>query len=385
MYYIGIDFGYEETCVSRIPGYNGEPYSTIPLQLTRHDHRLKVNSALCKKEGRWSFAWGRDDLTQPDIREGFIGPINKLNEKDRESMREFAKLIFSTILANDQELQYNPISGEKNFDVCIACPSSPKRLSINPNTLLQYKSFFRKECGVPVKVCINNSDAVFYYSKCHQYIPMDTVLLINLESSTMDFTTYHNSEYYPECCWGDNQGLDLIDDILVEKIFEDTANHYNIRRAIEARKNTGLGSVDAKISLAIRRAREDFYINQADDFEIGLRFYQLVPGWSSKAECVFDFVLTRKEFHYVIERYKHKLKFTFENAVQKLKNQGIKPTHILLSGDAGWMGFVQEYASSIFSEATILTMLPRCAADGAAEYARSLQRDSPRIFSFGYK
>ncbi|MBO5242982.1 MAG: hypothetical protein J6B36_01960, partial [Muribaculaceae bacterium] len=49
--------------------------------------------------------------------------MNKLNEENREALREFGKLIFKRILEKDDELEYDPVTGEANFVICIACPT----------------------------------------------------------------------------------------------------------------------------------------------------------------------------------------------------------------------------------------------------------------------
>lgn len=375
-YFVGIDFGHGETSVSRIPGYNEETCSRIPLRLTSHSDGQKVISALCKKEGKWSFVLGKDDFKQPDIREGFKGPISKLiaeNEKDYESLREFSKLIFETILTNDKELKFDSRTGEANFVVCIANPSDWRRK--DANTPKKYLDFFRNECGIkPAAMCINESDAAFY-TKHSVYSSEDTVFVIDLGSSTIDFTTYYNSECNPECCWGCNLGAHKVEDALVEKVCENKENEENILKVIEARKAAGLGSADAAISLAARFAKESFYTNHAEELEIKLRFSQLVFG-GLKASTVFELILTKEELYDAIKEYRSELELTLENAVQKLKNEGIKLTRILLSGGASRMDFVKESTDQIFKKAFPKVEIDHdtypewVVSDGAAAYAK---------------
>lgn len=377
-YFVGIDFGHGETSVSRVPGYNGELRSRVQLRLGNHTEEQKVISALCKKNEKWSFFWGKDDCKYPDIREGFKGPISKLIKNDckndLESLREFGKMIFATILTNDQNLIFDPITGEANFVVCIANPSEWR--CIDPNAPKEYLDFFRNECGIiPAVMCINESDAAFY-TKYSVYSPNDTVFVIDLGSSTIDFTTYHNSKCLPECCWGHNLGAHLVEDKLVEKIYEDPNSKINIEKAVKARKAAGLGDADSPISLVARFAKESFYTNHSDELEVALRYSQLIAGWPNRSETVFELVLTKDQVQEAIAEYMSQLRLTFENAAQKLKNHGIIPTRILLSGGASRMNFVQESTKHIFMEAFPEVRIDpdTCPAwvvsDGAAEYAK---------------
>ena len=99
------------------------------------------------------------DYKLEDIREGFKGRISEMTAKDKESMREFAKLIFATILKNDTDLKYNS-PDDKNFELGIACPSDWVR--VDANSRQEYLNFFREECGLPVDHCIKESDAAFF-------------------------------------------------------------------------------------------------------------------------------------------------------------------------------------------------------------------------------
>lgn len=152
MYFVGINIGQDVTTVSRSPGYNGPPVSQIALKPSNNNAGKKILSAVCRRNNQWSLVYyGKQDYKLEDIREGFKGRISKMTARDRESMREFAKLIFDTILINDPDLQYTS-PDDKNFELGIACPSQWVREDLNAQQ--EYLNFFRYECGVPVDFCM---------------------------------------------------------------------------------------------------------------------------------------------------------------------------------------------------------------------------------------
>ena len=75
-----------------------------------------------QKDGEWLLVYESQDYRRDDVRDGFKGRISKMSDRDKESMREFAKLIFNTILENDTDLQYES-ADNKNFELGIACPA----------------------------------------------------------------------------------------------------------------------------------------------------------------------------------------------------------------------------------------------------------------------
>ena len=374
-YSVGIDFGHGETSVSRVPGYNSEPVSRVPLRITSHDEEKKVISAICRHKDGWHFVWSKEDFQRPDIREGFKGVISKLTPEDKEALGEFAKLIFKTILKNDPDLQYDENTGEANFSICIASPSDWRRQ--DPSTPGEYLRFFRDECGIkPIEMCINESDAAFY-TKYDNYSRDDTVFFIYLGSSTIDFTTYHHSECISECCWGNNHvGAHLIEDKIIDIGYRDEENVKTMQRVTLAREKAGLGLADAALSLATRLEKEKYFTNHLSSFYFEMKCMDFAP-WDSRRAVAFSVDLSKNDFDNVLADYRVELEQVLVNAAQKLSNFGIKPTLILLSGGASRMDFVRESAKKAFPGVQIYqdTCPEWVVSDGAAKYI-SIQNKS---------
>lgn len=350
-YYIGIDFGHGETSVSRVPGTNGESVSRIPLRISGDFAEQKVYSAICRDDnGKWKFVGSKDDLKRKDVKEGFKGMIHTLDDDEREALCEFAKLVFKTILDNDKDLHYNPETGEANFVICIANPSDWRRQ--NPNNPKEYLTFFQEEAGIkPAKMCINESDAAFY-TKFKGYVPSDKVFVIDLGSSTIDFTTYQDSICNRECCWGANLGAHLVEDKLIDfgytKAEEKEENIEGMHLVTLERDGLNLGPAESALSLAARFAKESYFTrcNKNDGgittYELDVNVRDLVPNWKKKTQKAFAVIIDSVDVDTIIRDYISALSLALSNAAKKLQGYGISPNKVLLSGGASRMPFVKK-------------------------------------------
>lgn len=380
MFYIGIDFGHGETSVSRVPGTNNQPVSRIPLRISGNFAEQKVYSAIyLDNNGKWQFVGSEEDLKRPEIKEGFKGMIHALDDDKREALCEFAKLVFKAILDNDKELHYNPETGEANFVICIANPSDWRRQ--NPNNPKEYLTFFQEEAGIkPAKMCINESDAAFY-TKFKGYVPSDKVFVIDLGSSTIDFTTYQNSICNRECCWGANLGAHLVEDKLVEYGYtsaeEKEENTKGMLLVQEEREKLHMGTADSALSLAARFEKEAYFtrLNQSGftTYDLNLKVRKLVGNWPDKKQIAFCVEIETPKVNTIIKDYISDLSLALSNAAKKLQGYGISPNKVLLSGGASRMPFVKKITEEAFPNAEIVRdNYPEwVVSDGAALYAKT--------------
>ena len=374
-FFIGIDFGHCETCVSRVPGVYGQQVSRIPLIRSSNFAEQKVITALCHDEnGEWKFVQSQVDFYKQEVKENFKGIIHQLDNDKKEALREFAKLIFKTILENDSELKYNPQTGESNFVICIANPTAWRlQDSKIPD---EYLDFFVKEAGVPAQFCINESDAAFY-SQFTKYSPTDTVLVINLGSCEIDFTTYHNSEIIPDCCWGLCKGAHEIEDKLVEfglsEAPDSEENRKTIQEVEQIRRNAGLDSSFHNISLIARYEREKFFSNNLPVYCLDIKMSNLIPYCHDKRKTAFYVEIDRQQVFEIIQDYISSLVHALKSAAYKLKSHGHAPTKILIYGDASRMSFVPELVKEAFPSPSVdiyVAQFPEwTVSDGAALYA----------------
>ncbi len=373
-YFVGIDFGHGETTVSRVPGINGLPVSQIPLTSDTKDAGKKVISAICKRGGEWSLVYGTNDYKNEDLREGFKGMIHTLTPQDREALQIFAQLIFKAILENDTDLEYDELSGERNFELGIACPTDWRRQEERPTACNEYVDFFRTECSLPVDHCINESDAAFF-TKYDNYQATDSVFVVDLGSSTIDFTTFVGSRVKKELCWGANLGAHMIEDILKTHIIVGE-NRANLQDVVRLREQASFhGDVNTAVSLFIRKAKEDYYIQRQEkggQLVVNVAKRELVPAVRTADPCVYAFI-DSVQYDQAIAPYVSALQSTLMQAKQRLANSGVVPTRVLLSGGACRMPFFVKIIKELFSTSKIdIDTQPECVvSNGVALFARA--------------
>lgn len=377
-YFVGIDFGHGETTVSRVPGYNGQQVSQIPLTTGHTTDEKKLISAICRHNNEWSLVFSGKDYNNDDLHEGFKGMIHQLSGEDKEALRIFAKLIFKRILAMDTDLIYKSPS-ERNFELGIACPTEWSSVEVRgyKNAKEQYLDFFRTECNIPVDLCINESDAAFF-TKYDNYNQTDSVFVIDLGSSTIDFTTFVNSKVNKKLCWGANLGAHKIEDIIIDHLKQSGDNMANLQRVIKMRQEANYrGNIEPALLLFIRKAKENYYINEEDVRDgymcVNIFTRELFPGYRSGDFCV-TWSIDAAGYDNAISWYSQALNNEIMKAKQRLALNGITPTRVLLSGGACKMSFFEQCVRTQFADSIIdKDNEPECVvAHGVALYAKKL-------------
>ncbi len=389
-YFIGIDFGHGETSVSRIPGYNSEePLSQVPLRRSSKFEDKKVMSAICKYD-KWQLLLSPSDTAAPTVVQGFKSYISNLKEEKNkngdnryDSLKIFGKLIFQAILDNDSELRYDPATGESNFVICIACPS--KWHKIDPHIPQKYLEFFRNECGIkPATLCINESDAAFftkYAGNTGKYLPSDSVFVIDLGSSTIDYTTYCNGKCLPEGCDGAALGAHIIEDNIVALGL--AQNKTSLAEVSKLREAKGFqNKITHALSLLTRMAKENYFTNYIPAAPKPFLFKVPFPSLISldedderNLEDAFRLKLSADEFkEKVIAEYAQQLDMSIGKQAKRLKDNKVPtPKYVILSGGASRMWFVEEIVKKHFPNSTVeRDNAPEwIVSNGAAKYMKA--------------
>ena len=212
MYLIGIDFGHGETTASYYDTENpNKGVQRLHILDGNNDEDSKVESAVCrdKKTGEWRFAVNTD-YSSPDFSIQFKAPMDEITAEKKEAFSAFIRLVFEHILKNQDFLEYNPQTGEKNFKMYIACPSGwgkkedDTQIQVecvrqrdrhgwgkkeDDTQIQEYRKFVSGI--IPVEWVIKESDAAYFKFKAKKSTPANsTVLVIDIGSSTIDFTYY---------------------------------------------------------------------------------------------------------------------------------------------------------------------------------------------------
>ena len=373
-YYIGIDFGHGETTVSRVPGYNGQPVSQIPLKSGSNAYDKKVISAICYKNDNWSLVFGKSDYQNDSLQEGFKGIIHDLSDENSKALCIFAQLIFEQILEVDHEIEYKSVD-ERNFVLGIACPTEWKSEEARgyKNAKEEYLDFFRSKCNLPVDFCINESDAAFF-TKYNYNNSTESVFVIDLGSSTIDFSTFVNSKINEKLCWGNTSGAHRIEDILIKQIMDTGNNRVNLLNVVRMREHANFtGDITPALSLFIRKEKEKYYIDKLDYIQVNLQIKDFVTQNRDMNFCVL-WNAYKDEYERIIESYIQELQNEIIKAKQRLTLNGITPARVILSGGAARMPFFEKCVRAQFADSIIdKDNEPECVvAHGVALYAKKL-------------
>lgn len=343
-FFVGIDFGHGETCASK---YNIKNNKVTQIELIKSSGAKKVISAIYKNKEQWSLVIDEDDFKAPYVRAEFkdfiVCPTDTeedrtKREEKKEDFIKFAKLIFEKIL-EDRSLKYNKITGDKNFQLGIACPSD-WGIKVKED----YLSFFRNDCGIPVDTCIKESDAAFF-SKYddNEYDLSKTTLVIDIGSSSIDYTLYSNYDCIDS--WGNTKGASKIEDVLYDVIFEESEGEENKnRRGIIKAQEFKSGDIRPTIRLFIRRAKEKFFTDRSKPFEILKAYHEVCDKYDVLDYCI-NYRASRPEFFSYIDNYIQSVLSDVEIIKRILESKNLKLDYILLSGGASRMNFIEDYLS----------------------------------------
>lgn len=368
MYFVCIDIGIDKTTVSRSPGYNGEQVSQI--MLNPHSHgglgSKSIDTAIRKNNDKWTIVSSHQDHASNQVNRNFFGCPWEMTVKERAPMREFANLIFDAILNNDSDLHYNSITKEKNFVLGVTCTSDWRYLSSDAEQ--QYIDFLKYECGLPIDCCLDRSNAI-YNSRYNIFKENDSVLIIDVGSSTIDFSTYVKSRCISSCCFGANVGTHSIVDILIHHILHDGNNAENLQKLIEFRNSMGYdGDILSKLSLYVQRAVEEYFRLDLYAFVLCVSYGELTPNWPGyRWDLCIAFKASKDDFSDIIAEYIASLKKTLTEAKIMLNTNGISPNHVILSGSTVGVICAREYVFQTFGLLPNIYCLPETdASNGMA-------------------
>lgn len=276
-YLIGIDFGHGETTASCIDVQETNPK---PVSLTIHDgstdEQKKVMSCLWKDEkAQWHIGNPKRNYFT-ELHVDLKGPMDEITEERKEYFGIFIKMVFERILEHQNLIfHYDPETGERNFEIFIACPSGWDK------QIPAYLEFVKSV--IPVKWVIRESDAAYF--KFKDEFNEDSTLVIDYGSSTIDFTYYDNENIL----WtrGVKRGASRVEKEIVKFFEQDRMDDYHGARE-EYKKGKALltdaesqkGSKqkqtwDMDMLLGIKELKEEFYAEKYDELIMDMSYRAL--------------------------------------------------------------------------------------------------------------
>lgn len=384
MYLIGIDFGHGETTASLYDTENKR--GTVERLHIRDGNTLescKVESAVCrnKETGEWQLAMDFRDSVLPDFTLYFKAPMDEITPKNKEAFAAFIKLVFEHILKNRNDLHYDPVTGERNFELYAACPSCWEISQIQ-----EYKKFISDI--IPVDWIIKESDAAYFKFNAEiqagQNFADSSVLVIDLGSSTIDFTAYNTNVPKPIPPFGEKHGASAVEK-LIYKDFEKYDSAFNAAKN-DAEINCAKNRIDWHNYVVhyIKQQKEFFYTNITESAS-------LLLDLSNKQICnvqsrVFDTCEIGKDKleDEILVPYRKTLLQDLNAEKLRLENSQIGiPKCVIITGGASRMPWFQKLVQDVFSDLNSKVYRDSepsyVVSDGIAYYAYAHYQLKPRV------
>ena len=350
MYIIGIKFGYKETAASFC---NTDAVTGVVELLHILDSQTpescKVDTAVCRNEktGEWQFAKDIRDYALPDFNQHFIAPINEITVKNKEAFAAFVKLVFEHILENQSFLQYNPKTGERNFELYVSCPSMWCKK--NSNQKQEYKKFISGI--IPVDIIVEESKAAYFKFKAESQFPESSVLVIDVGSERVDFTAYDGYGKLT-LCEENKHGASAIEE-LIYKYFEEHDEDFNKAKR-EGESLCKKYNLNWRYSVIqyLKCQKEEFYAYEHNALMLDLsnRVISNVKG------RIFDACeISKKQLeNEILLPYRQTLLHDLNDVKQCLKKEkmGI-PKFVILTGKSSRMPWLQKLVKDVFAESTV--------------------------------
>lgn len=378
MYLIGIDFGHGETTASFYDTENEiGGLKRLPILDGNTLESCKVESAVCRNiaTGEWQFARDIRDYALPDFTLHFKAPMNEITPKNKEAFAAFIKLVFEHILDNQSLLKYDPLTGERNFEIYVACPSGWNEK--DPTQIQEYKKFISSI--IPVDWIIKESDAAYFKFKAEQKFPATSVLVIDIGSSTIDFTAYGANAAEPSS-GGPKHGASAVEN-LIYKYFEEHDADFNV-----AKQNAESKCIDKNLNW--RNAVVHYIKSQKEEFYTQ-KYAVLLLDLTNNSICnirgrVFDdYRISNEQLNdEILKPYRQTLlqDLNAEKNTLEKKQIGI-PQLVVLTGGASRMPWFQKLVKDVFPDSQLFrdSEPSYVVSDGIAYYAYALYQLKQKV------
>ncbi|MCL1467285.1 Hsp70 family protein [Argonema galeatum] len=336
---IGFDLGHGETAVAKAIVESIEP----PEMLEVNNKKIQVTALGWHPE--LGYLVGDQALIQAGVTQLKITFKQKPNNDPtyRETIRTFLETYYRLLKENKQ------IKGGESDYFYVGCPSG---WSLSDRE--EYQKLL-KEAGIPLLSVVPESRAAFMQAKEAGKLEYDklksSVLIVDIGSSTTDFTLVKSLHEIPIDFGSNSLGASLID----KAIFARTLAKHEQKELLE-KVFAEYPHHQARCELACRKAKEDYFSNEqlfsnpqsfARGFEsINEQIYFIPQVNKLIMEDILNQPLPELEDKSWIQSFRAAVIEGKEN----LERQGIVPTIVLMTGGASRMKFTRQICEEIFPE-----------------------------------
>lgn len=362
MYLIGIDFGHGETTASCI-NTNDNVRKLMRLNILdgNTDESKKVESAVCRDivTGEWRFAKDFTDYSAEGFTLHFKAPMNEITDKNKEAFAAFIKLVYEHILSNNNFLKKEP------FCIYAACPSGWNKE--DEQQIQKYKEFLSEEA--PIEWVIKESDAAYFKFKTEKGIDdSNSVLVIDVGSSTIDFTAYGNIIGMESLSDGKKHGASRVECDICKSYKEDSDFREAEEEAVIPCKQNNKNWLNAVLHY-VKSQKEDFYTKELKSLYLDLTNKRIDQTLKKR---VFDTVSISKAN--LEEEILKNYKLLLQEDMEAVKKQIGNPNVVVLTGGASRMPWLQSLVNIVFSDSEIHrdSEPSYVVSDGIAWYASAM-------------
>ncbi len=336
---IGFDLGHGETAVAKAIVESIEP----PEMLEVNNKKIQVTALGWHPD--LGYLVGDQALIQAGVTQLKITFKQKPNNDPtyRETIRTFLETYYRLLKENKQ------IKGGESDYFYVGCPSG---WSLSDRE--EYQKLL-KEAGIPLLSVVPESRAAFMQAKEAGKLEYDklksSVLIVDIGSSTTDFTLVKSLHEIPIDFGSNSLGASLIDKAifartlakheqqeLLEKVFAEYPHHQ------------------ARCELACRKAKEDYFSNEqlfsnpqsfARGFESINEQIYFIPQVN---KLIMEDILNQPLPELEDKSWNQSFRSAVIEGKEKLEGQGIVPTIVLMTGGASRMKFTRQICEEIFPE-----------------------------------
>ena len=375
MYIIGINFGYKETTVSLYDTENR-------LGMVKRLHILdgdtskscKVESAVGRnwKTGEWQLVKDVCDYSLPDFSNDFIGPMNAMTPQKNEAFAAFVRLFFAHILKNQKFLHYNPVTGERNFEIYVALGKE------NIDQAKEYKNFISSI--IPLDWVIPDSRAVYFKFKAEtEYkdnFSISSALVINIDSRSIDFTAY-NEKGKQSLLKAYDHGDSAIEN-LIYKYFEEHDENFNKAKE-EGEALCSCENLDWRNAVIhyLKGEVETFYNGQYSVLDLDLPNRFIIYNGKRRVFGEDGCMISEKQLEEILAPYRQTLLQDMNDVKQRLtkKKMGI-PEVVILTGESSRMPWFMRLVADVFSKSQVFydNDPSYAVSDGLAYYGTGIHK-----------
>ncbi|MGF1482288.1 MAG: Hsp70 family protein [Cyanophyceae cyanobacterium] len=360
---VGFDLGHGETAVAR-----AIVESIDPPEMLEINHKKNQITAL-GWHPQLGYLVGEQALIQAGVTQLAIAFKQKPNPDP-----EYRKTITTFVTTYYRSLQESQqIAGGESSYFYVGCPSGW--------TASERESYLAliQTTGIPRLNLVPESRAAFMQAKEAGKLEYETlkssVLIIDIGSSTTDFTVVKNLHEIPLDFGSNVLGASLIE----QAIFERTLAQHEQRTLLE-KVFADYPHHQARCQLACRRAKEDYFSNEllyqdpqsvARGFESINEQIYFIPKVN---QALMEEILAQPLPKLGHKSWSESFREAVKEAKDKLTQQGIVPTLVLMTGGASRMKFTRLLCQEIFPEPQTQVRLDpepeRCIALGLARVGR---------------